>query len=46
MNAEQKLTAAYMYIVRGVSQQDLAAIYNVNSGRIAEAVQAARSVFK
>lgn len=45
MDDKQKLTAAYMHYVRGIQQQDLAALYNVNQGRIAEACNAARSLF-
>lgn len=38
LTMEQKVTAAYLYIVKGVAQQDIAAAMNVNHGRISEAV--------
>ena len=37
MDFEDKLEVAYMYYIRGISQQDLAALKRVNSGRISEA---------
>ena len=37
LTPEQKITIAYMHYIRGIQQQDLAAMYNVNSGRISEA---------
>lgn len=33
----EKLTCAYMHFIRGIEQQDLATIYDVNSGRVSEA---------
>ena len=38
MTLEQKLTAAYMCIVREMKQQDAAAMYNVNQGQVSQAV--------
>lgn len=46
LTPEEKLIAAWAHITQGVSQQTLAAIYGVNSGRIAEAVKAARKAFE
>lgn len=40
LSTEERITVAYLYHVRGVEQQDLAAAYNVNSGRISEACTA------
>ena len=40
LTKSQKLAAAYFHLVRGIAQQDLAALYNVNQGRISEAVRA------
>ena len=37
---EQKVKVAYIYHVRKIAQQDLAACFDVNSGRISEACTA------
>ena len=42
LTSEEKLKAAYFHIVRGVDQHVLADMFNVNPGRIAEAVSAVR----
>lgn len=34
---EEKITVAWAHYVKGYPQHDLAAIYNVNAGRVAEA---------
>jgi len=34
---EEKITVAWAHYVRGINQHDLAALYNVNPGRVAEA---------
>lgn len=41
-----QLKVAHAYFVLGVSQQQLATIFEVNSGRIAEAVKKARDAFE
>lgn len=38
LTPEEKLKAAYFYLVRGVDQHTLADLFGVNGGRIAEAV--------
>ena len=38
----EKVEVAYWHIVRGYPQHDLAAMYKVNAGRVAEAVVAVR----
>jgi hypothetical protein len=39
LTLEQKVIAAYLHIVRGINQQDIAiALGGVNSGRVAEAI--------
>lgn len=40
---EEKLKAAYFHLIRGVDQHVLADMFNVNPGRIAEAVTAVRT---
>ena len=40
LTPEQKIIVAYMHHIRGVTQQDLAAIYCINHGRINEACMA------
>lgn len=37
LSFEEKITAAYMHYVRGLFQEDIAAIYGVNQGRVNEA---------
>ena len=39
---EQRITVAWAHYVRGIQQHDLAAIYDVNSGRISEACTAVK----
>ena len=43
---EEKITVAWAYHVRGISQQDLAAIFNINSGRISEACKTVERALK
>lgn len=38
LTGEEKITVAFMYLVRGIPQHDLATMYGVNPGRIAEAI--------
>lgn len=40
LTVEERIIVAYLHHIRGVEQQDLAAAYNVNSGRISEACTA------
>lgn len=42
LTPEERIKAAYLHIVRGVSQQDIAVAFEVNSGRVAEAIMAQR----
>jgi hypothetical protein len=42
LNPQEKLLVAYMHECRHIEQQDLAVIFNVNSGRINEAIMAIR----
>jgi DNA-binding MarR family transcriptional regulator len=37
---EEKIIVAWAYYVRGITQQDLAALFNINQGRISEACKA------
>lgn len=46
LTPKQRLKAAYFYLCRGIAQQELAALFGVNGGRIAEAVTAARKAFE
>lgn len=39
---EEKVTVAWAHYVKGYPQHDLAALYNVNAGRVAEACVAVR----
>ena len=43
---EEKITVAWAHYVKGYPQHDLAAIYNVNAGRVAEACTAIRDALK
>lgn len=43
---EEKIIVAWSYHVRGISQQDLAAIFNINSGRISEACKSVERALK
>ena len=43
---EEKITVAWAHYVKGYPQHDLAAIYNVNAGRVAEACTAIRDAVK
>lgn len=43
---EEKIIVAWSYHVRGISQQDLAAIFNINSGRISEACKTVERALK
>jgi hypothetical protein len=42
LTPDEKLSAAYWYLIGGISQHDIAALYHVNPGRINEAVAAIR----
>lgn len=37
LSPEERIRVAYMHFSRGISQEDLAAAFNVNQGRINEA---------
>jgi len=39
---EEKITVAWSHYVKGYPQHDLAAMFNVNAGRVAEACTAVR----
>lgn len=43
---EEKITVAWAHYVRGIAQQDLAALYNINQGRISEACKAVERTFR
>lgn len=38
LTPEEKLRAAYLHLIRGIAQHVLADVFDVNAGRIAEAV--------
>lgn len=40
LTPEERIKAAYLHIVRGIAQHDVAVAFGVNQGRIAEAVAA------
>lgn len=42
LTPEEKVKAAYFYLIRGIAQQVLADIFDVNMGRVNEAVDAVR----
>jgi len=47
LDPEEKLTAAYFYLIRGISQHDLASILGgVNSARVNEAISAVRKALE
>jgi hypothetical protein len=46
LTAEEKLKVAYFYLCKGVAMHTLADMFDVNSGRIAGAVNIARAAFK
>lgn len=39
LTPREKLKVAYAYVIMGISQHDLAALFEVNQGRVAEAVR-------
>jgi DNA-directed RNA polymerase specialized sigma24 family protein len=39
----EKIKAAYLHLVRGVTQQDIAVAFEVNSGRVNEAIMDVRA---
>lgn len=43
LTPDEKLRVAHAHLVNGVNQHDLAALMNVNPGRIAEAITAVRA---
>ena len=43
LTPEEKLKAAYFYLIRGVAQHVLADMFEVNPGRIADAITAVRA---
>jgi hypothetical protein len=42
LTPEEKVKCGFLYLVRGIAQQDLAAAFSVNSGRVAEAIDNVR----
>ena len=42
LEPEEKLSAAYWHLIGGIAQHDIAALYHVNQGRVAEAVAEVR----
>jgi hypothetical protein len=46
LTPREKLKVAYFYLVRGVAQQELADIFEVNQGRINEAITDVRLAVK
>ena len=40
LTPQERITVAYLHYVRGIMQEDLAAVFDVNSGRISEACTA------
>lgn len=45
LTPEERLQAAYMHLIRGISQQDLADMFRVNIGRVNQAVAEARKTY-
>jgi len=43
LTPEERITVAWAYYVKGIHQHTLAALFNVNAGRIAEACVAIRA---
>lgn len=43
LTPEQKLQAGYWHLIRGVDQHIIAEMFQVNPGRVAEAVKSVRS---
>jgi hypothetical protein len=43
LTESERITCAYMHYVRGIQQQDLAAIYDVNQARVNEACKAIKT---
>lgn len=46
LTPREKLKVAYFYLVRGVAQHVLADMFEVNAGRVAEAVEDVRAAVK
>ena len=42
LTPEEKLRAAYAHLISGVDQHVIAALFNVNAGRVSEAISAVR----
>lgn len=42
LTPDEKLSAAYWYLIGGMSQHTIAALYHVNSARVSDAVAAIR----
>jgi DNA-binding transcriptional regulator LsrR (DeoR family) len=40
LTPKQRITTAYLHYVRGITQEDLAAAFDVNQGRISESCTA------
>lgn len=45
LTPEEQLIAAYHHLVVGLEQQDIASMFQVNIGRVNDAVKAARHAF-
>ena len=43
LTSEERITAAFMYFVRKIDQQDIAMMYGVNIGRVNEACRAIKA---
>jgi DNA-directed RNA polymerase specialized sigma24 family protein len=46
LTPQEKLKCAYFHLIRGMAQQDLADLFDVNSGRVNEAIQVIRGAIK
>lgn len=46
LTPREKLAVAYFHLIVGYAQQDLAALYGINQGRIAEAIGELRAALK
>lgn len=46
LTPEEKVKVAYFYLIRGIPQQVLADLFDVNQGRVNEAIEAVRNAIE
>jgi hypothetical protein len=46
LTPREKLVSGFFHLIRGIAQQDIAAMYGINQGRVAEAIGELRTALK